>query len=347
MPITYFIPILLLYLFGILNLIGVRINLVPSYIIFFIIGLICFFIIRHLQIQKHFFRQNATIFYWIFITFLILTYFFGSEIKGSKRWIDLYFFQLQTSEIFKVFFIVFLARIISSVKYPIDNGRLFLKTFIYTIIPFILIFRQPDFGTSLIVLSIFFVTVLLSTAPKKQMIGFIMLIIALIPIIWFSMKEYQQARILSFVNPAVDLSGASYNMTQAKIAIGSGTLFGKGLGMGKQSQLNFLPEFHTDFAYSSLVEQFGFVGGALVLFLYGFFFFLIFYRMAKLVNSDDVEERYRFFYLLGFATLIIVQTTVNIGMNLGLLPIAGITLPFISYGGSSLITFMIGMALIP
>jgi len=314
---------------------------------FFGIGLIFFIAIRFLQVNKHFFRQNATVFYWVFVLLLILTYFFGTEVKGSKRWIDLYFFQLQTSEIFKVFFVAFLARLFSTVKNPLENSRLFYKVLFYTIIPFLLIFRQPDLGSSLMILATFFIMTLLSTVPKKQIIGFILIILAMLPIVWFSMRSYQQSRILSYINPTSDTSGAAYNMTQAKIAIGSGTLMGRGLGMGKQSQLNFLPEFHTDFAYSSLVEQFGFVGGALVIISYGIFFYLLFYRMSKYVNGKDVDERYRFFYLLGFATIVIVQTSVNIGMNLGLLPVAGITLPFITYGGSSLITFMIGLALIP
>ncbi|MDP4010745.1 MAG: FtsW/RodA/SpoVE family cell cycle protein [Candidatus Roizmanbacteria bacterium] len=347
MPTSYYIPIVILYLFGLLNLIGVRGDLVPSYLTFFGVGLIIFLIIRYFQVQKHFFRQNTTVFYWIFILFLILTHFFGSEIKGSKRWIDLYFFQLQTSEIFKIFFVAQLANILSSVKSPIENSRLFIKTVFYTLIPFLLIFTQPDLGSSLIILLVFFVLVLLSTVPKKQIFGLIGLIIALLPLLWFTLKDYQQSRVLSFVNPSVDVSGASYNMTQAKIAIGSGTLLGKGLGLGKQSQLNFLPEFHTDFAFSSLVEQFGFVGGALVILLYMILFFLLFYRMASSLYSDDADVRYRFFYLLGFSTLLIIQTSINIGMNLGLLPVAGITLPFITYGGSSLITFMIGLALIP
>ncbi|KKQ36415.1 MAG: Rod shape-determining protein RodA [Candidatus Roizmanbacteria bacterium GW2011_GWA2_37_7] len=314
---------------------------------FFGIGSVFFIVIRYLQVQRHFFRQNATVFYWIFIILLVFTHFSATEIKGSKRWIDLYFFQLQTSEIFKIFFIVYLARIFSTVKMPIESSKLFLKTLIFTIIPFVLIFQQPDFGSAIIILAVFFVTVLHSTVPKKQILGFVATIVILLPVLWFSMKEYQKNRIVSFINPIEYLSGASYNMVQAKIAIGSGSFLGKGLGMGKQSLLNFLPEYHTDFAYSSLVEQFGFVGGALVIILYGLFFYLLFYRMSKYIYTHDIDKRYRFFYLLGFSTVFIVQTGVNIGMNLGLLPVAGITLPFISYGGSSLITIMIGLALIP
>ena len=176
---------------------------------------------------------------------------------------------------------------------------------------------------------------------------FLMIIVCLLPITWMAMHDYQKARILSFMNPELDSSGTSYNMVQANIAVGSGNLFGKGLGLGKQSQLSFLPEYHTDFAFSSLVEQFGFVGGFIVIILYIIFFLSVFMRMFRHMNRRDYDEQYSFYYLLGFSVMMIVQTAVNIGMNLGIVPIAGITLPFISYGGSSMITFMIAMALIP
>ena len=134
-------------------------------------------------------------------------------------------------------------------------------------------------------------------------------------------------------------------MTQAIIAIGSGGVFGRGLGMGKQSQLYFLPEFYTDFAYSSLVEQFGLLGGGAVVILYLTLFGTLFLKMYSYSSYNTQSERFRFYCLLGFTTFLVAQTCINLGMNLGILPIAGITLPFISYGGSSMITFMIGIGL--
>ena len=347
MSLVYFLPILFIYLFGLINLFGIRPDLVSTSIMHFGIGLAFFFIIRSLQMNKHFFRSNAPFFYIFFILLLIVTFFFGMEIKGSKRWLDLFIFPLQTSEIFKIFFIVFLSTIFAKVYNPIENSRIFIKTLVLTMIPFFLIYKQPDLATSIIVFAIFFIMALHSSIPKKQIMVFLLFLICLLPMVWLAMHDYQKARILSFMDPEHDSSGTSYNMVQANIAVGSGNLFGKGLGLGKQSQLSFLPEYHTDFAFSSLVEQFGFIGGFIVILLYIIFFTFLFMQMFKHMNRKDYDEQYSFYYLLGFSVMMIIQTTVNIGMNLGIVPIAGITLPFVSYGGSSMITFMIAMALIP
>jgi len=347
MPLVYFLPVIFLYIFGLINLLGIRPDLVFSYLIFFAVGAIIFSAIKYLQVHRHFFRQNSVLFYWICIALLFLTLFFGSNIKGSRRWLDLYFFQIQMSEIFKVFFIVFLAKYFSAIRSPIENSKVFLKTFIFALIPFILIFRQPDLAGALIVMVIYFVMLFHSSATKKQILIFFAIAVILLPASWFFLADYQKNRVLSFVNPEIHSAGASYNMIQAKIAIGSGQIFGEGLGLGKQSRLYFLPEYHTDFAYSSLVEQFGFVGGAIVIFLYVIFISLLFISIGQNMDSTDVENRYRFFYLLGFSVFLMIQTSINIGMNLGIMPIAGITLPFISYGGSSLITFLVALALIP
>jgi len=311
------------------------------------IGVAIFFFTRTLRMQMHFFRANGTFFYWFFIILLAVTLFFGLEVKGSQRWIDLIIFPLQTSEIFKVFFIVFLANLFSRVRTPIEVSQLFIKGLIFTIIPMVLILRQPDLGSSFVVFSIFLVLAFLSPIPKKQIVIFFSIILLLLPLAWFGMHDYQQNRIKSFINPEFDSAGTSYNMAQANIAIGSGKVFGKGLGLGKQSQLSFLPEYHTDFAYSSLVEQFGFMGGFVVILLYIWFFYNLLAAMFSHMGKRDYDEQYAFYYLVGISVIIISQTAINIGMNVGLMPVAGITLPFISYGGSSLITFMIGLALIP
>lgn len=347
MKLVSFVPIILLFLFGLINLIGMRQDLAITSLIHFSLGVIVFFGIRYLQMQLHFFRNNALFFYAFFLVLLIITYFFGMEIKGSRRWIDLILFPLQTSEIFKVFFIVFLADFFAKIRTPGDRIHLFLKTLGFTLIPFVLILRQPDLGTSLIVFAIFLVMAFHSEIPKKQIFSFFLIVLMLLPLAWFGLHDYQKNRILSFVNPGHDASGTSYNMAQASIAIGAGQFLGKGLGMGKQSLLSFLPEFHTDFAFSSLIEQFGFVGGFIVILLYLWFFYVLFYHMGRHMGKKDYDDRYTFYYILGFSVMMISQTAINIGMNVGLLPVAGMTLPFISYGGSSLMTFMIAMALIP
>jgi len=346
MSLFFLIPPFLLYLFGVLNLFGVRPDLVLSFLSFGLFGLILYFLIKYLQVHQHFFRTNAFFFYIILLVLLIATYMFGTEAKGSRRWLNLYFFQLQTSEIFKIFIIVLLAKLFSQATTILESRTLFLKVLIATIIPTLIIFKQPDLGTALIILIILGVMVLHSAIPRKQIIIAAGLVLLLLPLGWFGMQDYQKMRVISFINPQ-DISGAAYNMIQSKIAIGSGAFFGKGIGLGKQSQLMFLPEFHTDFAFASLVEQLGFIGGAVVITLYALFILFLFYKMSQDVFSSDEDRRYKFYYLLGFTTLIAGQMAINIGMNLGLLPVAGITLPFISYGGSSLITFIIGLAMIP
>ncbi len=344
MSLLGYLPLLIIFIFGTINLLGIRPDLVPRQLIFFSVGLILFFIIRKINI--YFFRLNATVFYWLGISLLILTYFIGFKVKGSTRWIDLYIFQLQPSELFKIFFMLFLANVLSSLKTHISNQSLFLLTLGYTILPFILIFRQPDLGSALIVFGIFFVMILHSSIKKSYLFYFFLCILALLPVFWLTLHDYQRSRIYSYISHSEATSATTYNMQQAIIAVGSGNLWGRGLGFGKQSQLSFLPEYHTDFAFSSFIEQFGFIGGSILLLLYLVFFIILFYRLVRIMRKKDEISQFQFYYTVGFSAFIIGQTCINIGMNVGLLPIAGITLPFVSYGGSSLLTFMIALALL-
>jgi rod shape determining protein RodA len=160
------------------------------------------------------------------------------------------------------------------------------------------------------------------------------------PIIWSLMKDYQRNRVVGFLNPQIDPQGLSYNITQSIITIGSGGVFGKGLGLGTQSRFQFLPEFHTDFAFASLVEQFGFLGGAIVLLLFG----LLMYRLIQKIFVSRQNE-FVYLYLIGVMTLLMSEIIINVGMNMGLMPVTGIALPFISYGGSSILSTMIMLGL--
>jgi len=347
MPLLNFLPIVLIYLFGLINLFGIRPDLLMPAVIYGGIGIICFIIIRRLSIYRYFFRSNATLFYWLSLTLLIGTYFFGVVANGSRRWLDIGIFQFQPSELLKIFLIVFLAQMFAQKRSFMQQRFLFLRGLVYTIIPAIIIFLQPDLGSALILGTIFIVMAVHARLPTKQLVVFFSIIVISIPLVWFTLHDYQKSRIQSFINPQLDSSGASYNMSQAIISVGSGRVFGKGLGLGKQSQLRFLPEYHTDFAFSSFMEQFGLLGGGILISLYMAFFTLLFARIMQCMPRGDPDEQYRYYYTLGFSAFIIMQTCVNIGMNVGILPVAGITLPFISYGGSSLITFIIGLALLP
>ncbi len=347
MPFLHLLPILFISLFGLINLFGIRPDLTLRHVLFFLGGIVAFAAVKITKLNTKFLRLNTTLFYWVFIILLIIVYFFGLEVKGSQRWILIFGYQFQPSELFKVFFVVFLANIFAKYQAYTQKHTIFLKTLIYTLIPFFLIFRQPDLGSALVIFSIFFVMAMLSPIPKKHMLYFLLLIAVLMPLIWLVLHDYQRARITGFINPEGTTSSTTYNITQAIIAIGSGTWFGRGLGLGKQSNLYFLPEYHTDFVFSSFVEQFGFAGGAILILLFITFFIFLMGRMIHFFHQKDEPGRFSYYYVVGFSAFIVTQTCINIGMNLGMLPITGITLPFVSYGGSSLLTLLIGLALIP
>ena len=347
MSFLLFLPLLFIYVFGLINLVGISPDLAFRHGVHFLTGVILFFIVSKLKIRAHFLGINAHVLYWIFIGLLMLVLFFGLEVKGSRRWFDFYFFQFQPSEFFKIFFIIFLAQIFSSYERHLQKRTIFLKVLGYTLLPFILIFRQPDLGSAIVIFLISFVMMLHSDVPKRHILSFIIFVFLLLPAIWFVLHDYQRDRIISFIKPSYDLSGTSYNITQATIAIGSGKMLGRGLGLGKQSSLYFLPEAQTDFAFSSFVEQFGFFGGFILILLYLFLFLSLFRKAHKFLNQKDRTTKFYYYYTIGFSALLVLQVAVNIGMNLRLLPIAGITLPFVSYGGSSLLTLMLGLALLP
>lgn len=339
------LPSFFLYLFGLFNIFGIKQDLYIKHIVFFGIGIVVFLICRRIGLQ--FFRVNAKPFYWLFIILLCLTYIIGLEAKGSKRWIDLYFFNFQASEFLKFFFIVFFAERFAYNRKDTHTFSFFMANLMYFLIPAFIIFKQPDLGSVMVYVFIFVSMILFTETPKRYFLFVGVLIVLFLPVAWFVLHDYQRNRILSFMNPHLDKQGTAYNMTQAIITIGSGNFLGRGLGLGTQSHLFFLPENHTDFAFASLVEQFGFLGGSVVIILYAIIAFVLIKRIITYFYQRDLSGRFNFFVTVGFFSFLIVQIFVNIGMNLGLLPIAGITLPLISYGGSSLITMAIGLALLP
>lgn len=336
---------LLIYISGLFNLLGINQSFMFPQLFFGLIALLIFFIIKSIGIE--FFRTNSSFFYWVFVILLFLTFIIGIEVKGSKRWIDLYFFSFQSSEFLKIFFIILLSKIISSSKNKTSSLHIYLKSFFYFFIPFFIIFKQPDLASSIVYVVIFFTIILFSDIPKKYLFYTLIIFFLTLPIGWLILKDYQKARIESFLNPHLNQSGASYNMTQALITVGSGKLLGRGLGFGTQSKLLFLPENQTDFAFSSFIEQFGFAGGFAVLVLYSVILGVLIKKMIALYYDRTEKGRFNFLLTAGFFSFFISQFFINIGMNLGLFPIAGITLPLISYGGSSLVTWFIGLAILP
>ena len=339
------IPSLLLFSFGIFNLFGIKSALIRNELFFVVFAILAFLLVK--KVGRNFFSLNSYFFYWLFIIILLVTFIIGFEAKGSKRWLDFYFFNFQASEVFKPFFILFLTNFLAKEHKGFNRLYVFLASILYFIVPFFIIYKQPDLGNSLIYLIIFFSLILFSPLPKKYV--FYMALTALVsgPLGWMFLREYQKERILSFLNPTLNEQGTAYNMIQSVITTGSGQFSGKGLGLGTQSRLFFLPENHTDFAYASLVEQFGFIGGFAVLILFVIIMVVLIKKLLKYYFQKDEDSLANFLYVVGFTVYIASQIIINIGMNLGVFPVAGIALPFISYGGSALVALMIGMALLP
>ena len=288
-----------------------------------------------------FWHNFSYIIYLAVILLLIWVSFFGIKSSGSQRWMDLYFFVLQPSELMKIAIILCLAKFYHRLK--IENvNSLFSMAIVLSIIvaPVMLVLSQPDLGTSiLIVLSGLIILWLGGVKVKYFIYSFITFLISL-PFIISFLKPYQKLRILTFLDPDRDPLGAGYQIIQSKIAIGSGGLDGKGFLKGTQSYLDFLPEKHTDFIFTLFSEEFGFIGSVLLLILYSIIIFRII-RIGSISRSNFAR-----LFCFGFAFAIFIYIVVNLSMVLGLLPIVGSPLPIMSYGGSSMLATMIGFGIV-
>lgn len=325
--------------FGIFNLSGIRPDLLLPQVFFFIVGACLFYFFY--KIDHTLVRSNAFIIYIFLVLLLIYVSFISPAIRGSSRWIDLYFFKLQPSELLRPFFLCVLAHVFAR-KQRIDSGSEFLRAIGLSIIPIALIMHQPDLGNAILYIIIILSTLYYVGINFKFFVSLLILGLVSSPIIWNMMHRYQKLRIIGFLNPESDPQGISYNLLQSIIAVGSGGFWGKGLGLGTQSRFQFLPEFHTDFAFASLVEQFGFFGGFMLI----IFFAIIIFRLIKRA-FEKKDDLYSFLFLLGTATILFASVNVNVGMNIGIFPVTGVALPFISYGGSSVLStfILLGMAM--
>ena len=304
----------------------------------FILGLIIFFIVIFFDLRLIF--GYAYVIFFLSIISLAIIPFFGIESNGATRWINIAGISLQPSEFVKYTLILALAKYFHS----INNDRGFIKTFIIpliiTIIPVFLVITQPDLGTALIILlggiSLFWI----SGLNYRYFIVGTLSILCSLPVLWQYLKDYQKDRVLTFFNPERDPLGNGYHIMQSKIALGSGGIFGKGYMEGTQSHLNFLPEMQTDFIFTMLGEEFGFIGTLLLLLIYAA---LIMISIRLALKSRSLFSKY---LSLGVCNVFFIYVSVNIGMVTGLLPVVGVPLPFISYGGSSMLAVMFGFGLL-
>ena len=305
----------------------------------FCVFFIFFIMISFLKIK--FLYRSSYIFYLLVLILLFSVDFFGITTAGSKRWINLFFINLQPSELMKVALIIFLARFYH--KIPSDK----VTDIKYIFIPFVALFlpiglvaSQPDLGTALLILVGGLAVIWLTGLRIKFFLYSLLILICTFPIGISLLKPYQKSRILTFFDPERDPLGAGYQIIQSKIAVGSGGLFGKGFLLGSQSYLDYLPEKHTDFIFTLFSEEFGFFGSLFLLLIY----MLIIYRIIAIGNI--ARNNFAKLYCFAFAVAFFVYVTVNMSMVLGLLPIVGAPLPIMSYGGSSMLSIMIGFGIV-
>ena len=310
-----------------------------SHILRFFVFFGLFFFVSLVQIR--FWHDTSTIIYITFFLLLIGVKYFGLSSSGSQRWLDLYFMNLQPSELMKVGLILFLAKYYHRVSIENMNSIKYLIIPIVALIgPLLLVITQPDLGTSILIAAGGIIVTWLAGVRIKFFAYSLVAFIALLPIAISFLKPYQKSRILTFLNPERDPLGAGYQIIQSKIAIGSGGLFGKGFLNGSQSYLYYLPEKHTDFIFTLFSEEFGFFGSLFILFLYA----LIVSRIIIIGNLT--RSNFGKLYCYSFGTAFFIYVVVNMMMVLGLLPIVGSPLPIMSYGGSSMMAIMFGLGIV-
>ena len=300
-----------------------------KHIIRIIISLVVLITISLVNIEFWYKLANPLYLFSIFL--ICLTFLLGKEVSGAKRWIDLYFFSFQPAEVVKIFVILALAKYFHSIKlqsYDIKQ-RIFFPLLIL-FIPVILIFKQPDLGTAIIIFLTGIIVLFLSG------IGCLISL----PIFWTVLEDYQKSRIINFLDQQSNTLGANYHITQSKIALGSGGFFGKGFLQGTQSHLNFIPEMETDFIFSVLGEEFGFLG---ILFLFFLYFILIFWVIKISLQSKNYFSK---IFGISFITSFFIVIFTNIGMVTGIIPVVGVPLPLCSYGGSAILSNFIGFGII-
>jgi len=309
-----------------------------SHILRFFVFFGLFFVVSLIQIR--FWHDKSYLIYIFFFLLLLGVKYFGLTSSGSKRWLDLYFMNLQPSELMKIGLILFLAKYYHRISLENMNSIKYLFIPIVALIaPILLVATQPDLGTSILIASGGIVVAWLAGVRVKFFIYSSIAFLALLPVGISFLKPYQKARILTFLNPERDPLGAGYQIIQSKIAIGSGGLFGKGFLNGSQSYLDYLPEKHTDFIFTLFSEEFGFFGSLSILLLYA----LIISRIVLIGNQT--RSNFGKLYCYSFATAFFIYVVVNMMMVLGLLPIVGSPLPIMSYGGSSMLAMMLGLGI--
>jgi rod shape determining protein RodA len=307
-------------------------SLAPKQLIWLSISLMVYGILSVLDMR--FIRRTSVIMtgYAFLVGILALLLVATHAVMGAKSWFTFGGFSLQPADPGKILFIALIAKYFSRRHMEIGDFKHIVVSGIYASVPILLILLEPDLGTAVIFIMIWFGTILVSGISKKHLLIVGVSGLTLMTFLWFfGLHDYQRARIVTFVNPAADIHGKGYNAYQATVAAGSGQVFGKGIGYGTQSKLKFLPEYETDFIFAAFAEEWGFVGVVLVLILYG----LILARLVAIAQRSATN--FDSFFTIGVLIMLTSHIFIHAGINLGLLPVTGTTIPFMSYGGSHLL----------
>ncbi len=307
----------------------------PLYFFFFFAGIFLFVIFSSIDFDL------LSIFSWQLyaacLVFLLIPLIIGQITRGAVRWIPLGSLTIQPSEIVRPFLLVFFANYLTLKK---PTFRRFLVSLAFLAVPVGMILIQPSLGVSVLTVLGYGGVLIASSFRKRHLVLLMGAAVLCIPLLWFLLAPYQRQRVITFLEPAADPSGAGYNSLQSMISVGSGKLLGRGLGEGVQTQLSFLPERHTDFVFASVAEELGFVGAIILL---GGSFFLLFTIIRALEHAKNETARC---FIAGIFLTLFVQTCVHVGMNMGMLPITGVPLPLVSAGGSSLLATMIALGMV-
>jgi len=279
--------------------------------------------------------------YLFLVGLLLLLFVIGTVTKGAQSWLSLGGFSLQPADFMKLVLVLMLAKYFSKRHIEIANIRHIIVSGVYAFLPFVAIMLQPDFGSALIIFMIWLGMILVSGVSRKHLawLGLVAIIFS-VGAWMFVLQDYQKARIMTFIHPLADVRGSGYNAFQSTIAVGSGQLTGKGVGYGTQSRLKFLPEYQTDFIFAAFAEEWGFFGVLIFFFLFG----LIIWRILAIAMKGATN--FEILFGLGIAVMFMAHLIVHVGMNIGIMPVTGLPLPFLSYGGSHLLTEFMGLGIL-
>jgi len=324
----------ILLVFSVITLTSIAPSIFPTYYVYLALSLVAFFLFSKVNFSVISLFSNHL--YILSIVLLLIPIVLGQLTRGTIRWVNVGALTAQPSELVRPFLLIFFANFLTAKQL---NFKRLIKALGLLALPLFLIIVQPSLGVAVLTTLGFVGIILSSSFEKKYLLFMFLAFLVAAPIGYNFLKPYQKERIMTFVNPTADPYGAGYNSLQSQIAVGSGSFLGKGLGKGTQTQLSFLPERQTDFIFASISEELGLIGAVVVILL----LLMIYWRLT--VYMDNAESPAARTYLSGFFVILLSQTFVHVGMNMGLLPITGVPLPLVSAGGSSLLGTMMGLGI--